>query len=143
MSGPPALLDSNVLVYALGPPEEPAKKRIAIDLVNRLMDAGHLHLSIQVLQEVYWTLTNKKRADPAVTADAVEALCEWPVFQTDKAAVLRAMRLSRESVISFWDALIVVAASRSGAKTVYTEDMNHGQEILGVRIVNPFLDAAE
>ncbi len=27
---------------------------------------------------------------------------------------------------------------RSGASTVYTEDLSHGQEILGVSVTNPF-----
>jgi predicted nucleic acid-binding protein len=33
---------------------------------------------------------------------------------------------------------IVVAAGLSGAKILYTEDLQHGQVLLGVRIVNPF-----
>jgi predicted nucleic acid-binding protein len=41
-------------------------------------------------------------------------------------------------MLSFWDALIVVTAAKCGATVLYTEDLNHGQEILGVRIVNPF-----
>ena len=54
-------------------------------------------------------------------------------------AIRRAAVLTGEASISFWDALIVVAASRSGAReTLYTEDLSHGQEILGVRVVNPF-----
>jgi predicted nucleic acid-binding protein len=39
---------------------------------------------------------------------------------------------------SFWDALILVCAARSGATRLYTEDLNHGQTVLGVQIVNPF-----
>ena len=57
------------------------------------------------------------------------------------AIVLQAIQLSQDAVLSFWDSLIVVAASRSGAETLYTEDRNHGQTLLGVRIVSPFLDA--
>jgi predicted nucleic acid-binding protein len=33
----------------------------------------------------------------------------------------------------------VVAAARSGAHRLYTEDLNHGQRILGVEVVNPFV----
>ena len=33
---------------------------------------------------------------------------------------------------------MVVGAARTGATVLYTEDLNHGQEILGVRISNPF-----
>jgi predicted nucleic acid-binding protein len=39
---------------------------------------------------------------------------------------------------SFWDALILVAASRSGARRLSTEDLQDGRTVLGVEIVNPF-----
>jgi predicted nucleic acid-binding protein len=41
--------------------------------------------------------------------------------------------------ISFWDALIVSAAAAAQCKTIWTEDLNHGQLINGVKIENPFL----
>jgi predicted nucleic acid-binding protein len=50
---------------------------------------------------------------------------------------LRAVELSEASQIDFWDALIVAAAEQSGAETLYSEDLNDGQVIAGVRIVNP------
>jgi len=36
---------------------------------------------------------------------------------------------------------LCVAAARSGAKALLTEDLNDRQEILGVRILNPFAPA--
>jgi predicted nucleic acid-binding protein len=39
--------------------------------------------------------------------------------------------------LSFWDALIVVAAESAQCETLWTEDLNHGQVIRGVRIENP------
>jgi len=54
------------------------------------------------------------------------------------AAIRSAVRLADQAELSFWDALVVVAAARSGAAVLYTEDLNDGQEILGVRISNPF-----
>jgi predicted nucleic acid-binding protein len=41
--------------------------------------------------------------------------------------------------MSFWDALIVEAASRAGATRLVTEDLQGGRELDGVRIENPFL----
>ena len=46
--------------------------------------------------------------------------------------------LADQAKLSFWDALIVLAAVRAGAAVLYTEDLNNGQEILGVRVANPF-----
>jgi len=56
----------------------------------------------------------------------------------DYAAIRAAAGLAGQAQLSFWDALVVVAAARAGAAVLYTEDLNHGQEILGVRISNPF-----
>jgi predicted nucleic acid-binding protein len=56
----------------------------------------------------------------------------------DYSVIRAAAELGGQVRISFWDALIVVAAARSGAAVLYTEDLNEEQEILGVRISNPF-----
>jgi predicted nucleic acid-binding protein len=56
----------------------------------------------------------------------------------DYAAIRAAVALADQAKLSFWDALVVVAASRTGAEALYTEDLNDGQQILGVRIINPF-----
>jgi len=56
----------------------------------------------------------------------------------DYAAIRAAAGLAGQAGISFWDGLVVVAAARLGATVLYTEDLNDGQEILGVRIRNPF-----
>jgi predicted nucleic acid-binding protein len=60
----------------------------------------------------------------------------------DYDAIRSAIALSTGNQISFWDALIVVAASLSGAKRLYTEDLHAGQVLPGVEIVNPFQDSA-
>ena len=38
--------------------------------------------------------------------------------------------------------LIVAAAAGAGCEAVITEDLNSGQNIAGVQIINPFLAAA-
>ena len=40
--------------------------------------------------------------------------------------------------VSLWDAMILAAAEEIGADVVLTEDLNHGQQIAGVRVENPF-----
>ena len=69
---------------------------------------------------------------------ALEDLACWPVTVIDYALIRAAVKLSVEAKLSFWDALVVVAAAQSGASVLYSEDMNDGREILGVRICNPF-----
>jgi predicted nucleic acid-binding protein len=53
--------------------------------------------------------------------------------------VLGAVRRGQEISISFRDALILEAALKGGADRLPTEDLQHGQEIEGLRVENPFL----
>jgi predicted nucleic acid-binding protein len=136
---PLSFLDTNVLVYAFDKGTSP-KKRIAQRLMNELMKEDRLRVSTQVLQELFITLT-RKVSQPCSSAEALallEDLTAWPLMLVDYAAIRAAIRLADQAKLSFWDALIVVAAARTGAAVLYTEDMNDGQEVLGVRISNPF-----
>jgi predicted nucleic acid-binding protein len=136
---PLSFLDTNVLVYAFDKGTSP-KKRIAQRLMNELMKEDRLRVSTQVLQELFITLT-RKVSQPCSSAEALallEDLTAWPLMLVDYAAIRAAIRLADEAKLSFWDALIVVAAARTGAAVLYTEEMNDGQEVLGVRISNPF-----
>ena len=141
MTGERALsfVDTNVLVYALDKSGS-AKKRVAQRLLNELMDEDRLRVSTQVLQELFVTLTRKamQRCSSEEALAVMEDLTAWPLMVVDYAAIRAAAGLADQARISFWDALIVVAAARAGAAVLYTEDLNDGQEILGVRISNPF-----
>ena len=134
-----AFVDTNVLVYAFEKSSSP-KKRVAQRLLNELMEEDRLRVSTQVLQELFVTLT-RKVSQPCSNDEALavlEDLTAWPLMTIDYAAIRAAVRLASQATLSFWDALVVVAAARTGAAVLYTEDLNHGQEILGVRVGNPF-----
>jgi predicted nucleic acid-binding protein len=135
----PAFVDTNVLVYAFDQGEKERQEKAAA-LVRKLTEEGCLLLSTQVLQEFYVTVV-RKIAQPVSSAQALsimDDLAEWPLFTVDYPAIRQAVDLSTSNQLSFWDALVVVSAARSGAKLLYTEDLNHGQEIAKVRICNPF-----
>jgi predicted nucleic acid-binding protein len=51
----------------------------------------------------------------------------------------RALDLQTRYRYAFYDSLIVAAALTAGCSRLYTEDMQHGQQIEGLRIENPFL----
>jgi predicted nucleic acid-binding protein len=50
-----------------------------------------------------------------------------------------AMELAQRHQLSFYDAHVVASALQAGAQTLFSEDMHHGLEIEGLRIVNPFV----
>jgi len=135
----PSFVDTNVLVYAVAD-DDPVRQLAAQTLVDTLAAAQALHTSTQVLQELYVVLTRKvKRKFTSTEAiDYLDRIARAPVTTTDYRAVRQAAELSDRDAFSFWDALVLVAAARSGATRLYTEDLQHGRTVLGVEIVNPF-----
>jgi predicted nucleic acid-binding protein len=136
-----SFVDTNILVYALAD-DDANRSLIAQELVRDLMVAQAFQTSTQVLQELFVTLTRKVRTPlPAEQAlRYLDQIAAWPVIVLDYRAVRDAIELSGSALLSFWDALIVVAAARSGSKYLYTEDLQDGQVILGVEVINPFRD---
>jgi predicted nucleic acid-binding protein len=115
------------------------KRDVAQALLRDLWFARTGVLSVQVLHEFYVNVTRKIRT-PVSKAEAravVGTYIAWCV-QPETGDVDGAFRIEDEAGISFWDALIVATAARSGATRVLSEDLNPGQIISGVTMVNPF-----
>jgi predicted nucleic acid-binding protein len=73
------------------------------------------------------------------TARKIVALyAEWPVVQVDVSLILAASELEERHTLSFWDALIVEAARRSGAGRLVTEDLQSGRTIGDLTVESPF-----
>lgn len=132
-------VDTNVLVYAYDR-EQGRRHDIARRLIEELWLSGEGTLSTQVLQELYVTLT-RKLAKPMTRPRAralVERYTTWPVHQVTPRDILEASELEQRHTLAFWDALLLIAARRIGAKRMLTEDMQSGRLIAGIQIENPF-----
>ncbi len=134
-------VDTNVLVYAYD--RAAGSKHVrARELLEELWKAGRGTLSTQVLQEFYVNVRRKAR--PPISPESARALVAdylaWDPIVNDGATVLEAVDVGHRHRLSFWDALVVVAAVKSGASVIYTEDLNHGQMFGSVQVLNPFLD---
>ncbi len=132
-------VDTNVLVYAYDPTTTEKHER-ARQLVSRLWESGDGTLSVQVLQEFFWTVT-RKVPRPLASATAIDILKElsvWNVFAPIAEDVLRAAELSARRRIAFWDAMIVHAAISAGSTILWSEDLAAGSRFDSVAIRNPF-----
>ena len=131
-------IDSNILIYA-NDKDESAKQSIAIRALDELWSNGTGSLSVQVLQEFYFNITRKirKQIDKAEARAIVDEYSEW-CGATTAHEVQAAFRIESTAKISSWDALIVACAQKNGATRILSEDMQHGQIIAGIEIVNPF-----
>ncbi len=133
-----SFFDTNVLVYA-DDKAAPAKQRRALELVAEHRRAGTGVLSLQVLQEYFVTVTRKLQVDARIARRKVELLAEFDVAAPELADILAAIDLHRLHGLSFWDALVVRSAKQAGCSVLLTEDFQHGREMEGLRIINPFV----
>ena len=131
-------LDTNVLVYAFDRTAGVKHERAAT-LLSDLWLARRGCISIQVLQEFYVICVRKIPAvKPEYLRTAVRDLSRWRVFAPTAEDVLEAIDLHRRYQISWWDALIVHSASRSGCAVLWSEDLNAGQRFGSVQVQNSF-----
>jgi predicted nucleic acid-binding protein len=131
-------VDTNVLLYSVSTHPDEARKAVVAAAV---VDAGDLCLSVQVLQESYVQATRATRPGALSHDDAVAFVGKWlrfPVQDTTVVLVQNAFAAKARWNLSYWDAAVVEAARLLGCREVLSEDMAHGQDYGGVRIVDPF-----
>lgn len=135
---PDHFLDTNILIYATSLAADHAGKRA---LAREWVAGADWGLSTQVLMEFY---ANARQPRHGLPADAPRRLVDQfathrPVQPMDRELVQEALALSERWQLSHWDAAILCAARRLGARTVVSEDLKHGQNYDGVVVFNPFL----
>jgi predicted nucleic acid-binding protein len=133
-------VDTNILVYAHDLSAGDRHTR-AFAVIESLWEAQTGVISTQVLQEFYITVTRKMKnpLEPAEAREIIRNYLAWPIQNNDPETTIRASEIEEKNGISFWDALIVVAALRLQAKKIISEDLNNGQVIEGILIENPLL----
>ena len=137
-----SFIDTNVLVYAEAS-DEPAKQRVALDLLKQLFETTSGVLSTQVLQE-YCNVAIKKLKLPAAHIRAQLDLYEqFEVVQVTPAIIRAGLDLHQTRSVSFYDAIVLASAQTAGCSVLLSEDMNAGELVGGVRVVNPFLDSVK
>jgi predicted nucleic acid-binding protein len=137
-------VDTNVLLYS----EDRAdlvKHQAARDWLRALWVSRRGRISTQVMHEFYVNATRKLRpAMPAGDARAeVRRYQRWQPWVVDQPTVELAWAVESRCGLNYWDALMVGAALQQGCSLLLTEDLQHGQQIDGLRIVNPFIDGPE
>ena len=130
-------LDTNVLLYTLDQNDKERRAQARM-ILRRVIEDDNPVISTQILQELYVGGTSKLGVDPLLAKSIVHSFENMEVVQVDPHLIGEAIDVSILNQISFWDALVVAAAESAKCSTLYSEDLNPGQIIRGVRIENPF-----
>ncbi|MCM2341549.1 PIN domain-containing protein [Rhodoferax sp.] len=132
-----SFIDTNVLIYAEAS-DAPAKQRAALALLKQLFESTTGVLSTQVLQE-YCNVALKRLKLPAQHIRAQLDLYEqFEVVQVTPAVIRAGLDLHQTRSVAFYDALIMASAQLAGCSVLFSENMNAGETMAGVRIINPF-----
>jgi predicted nucleic acid-binding protein len=132
------LIDTNIWVYlyALNPQEK-------CERAQQLVDGNfqNILVSTQILGELYHVLTRKGLQDLGSAKEiVVETVGAFSVSEIGVEHVLEAVSLHQHYGYSYWDSLVIATALLNDCRSLYSEDMQHGQVIEDkVQIINPFI----
>jgi len=133
-------VDSNVLVYCRDL-AVPRKQKAALEWMTHLWKSQRGRISVQVLNEFYVTVTMKLK--PGMTKkdarEEIRDLLSWQPLGLDPAVLVLSWDVQDQYSLSFWDSLIVASAELQDCKYILSEDLNHGQELFGTKVVSPFV----
>ncbi|MCF7674654.1 MAG: PIN domain-containing protein [Akkermansiaceae bacterium] len=135
---PNAFVDSNILIYAADE-STPADRKTRI--AREVLRQRNLHLSVQVLSEFTVNARSKAKLNLSLEQER-EWLNGWLLFPVAALTVetfLAATLIYARYQISHWDSLIIASAREARCDLVYSEDLNHGQDFDGVKVINPFV----
>ncbi len=134
---PNVFVDTNILVYAADTAASQSRK---VRIARELLLQRNLCISIQVLNEFTVNARHPRKLN-LNRHEEQEWLSQWmrlKVLPLTIDSYLEALRIHLRFKLSHCDSLILAAAVQAGCKTLYSEDLNPGQKIHGVHIINPF-----
>lgn len=134
-----AFVDTNILVYAADESVGANRKRA---IARELLRTPDLQISVQVLSEFVSSARNPKKLGLSREAenDWLTGWLSMPVAAITPGLFIEAVRIHRGYQLSHWDSLIVATALSLNCPILYSEDMQHGQIIEGLEIINPFAE---
>jgi predicted nucleic acid-binding protein len=130
-------IDSNFFIYLLNK-DEAVKRQKCADLLLTLEKTSTIVISTQVVKEVSAVLLRKYHYPVDDLKVLLSQMEQFEVVETPVSVIRNGVDIMQSYRLSFWDALICAASANAKCTTIITEDMNNGQQILGMKIQSPF-----
>jgi len=140
-----SFIDTNIFVYQLEDLDA-RKAAVAERLIERGIAKGTACISFQVAQECLNVALRK--AQISLGGNEMRRYLQSvlaPLYRVQPSLRLyhAALDIQLRYQFSFYDSLIIAAALDAGCKTLYSEDLQHGQRIEGLTIENPFRESSQ
>ena len=134
-------IDTNILVYSFDQAAK-TKQHKAQELISAGLSENNGIISYQVIQEFISLSTRKFKntlSPQEIRKYLDEVLEPMCAVQSSSGLFSKAIRIHEETGFSFYDSLIVAGAIEGGCRTLFSEDLAHGQKLSGLEIINPFV----
>ena len=131
-----AFVDTNIWAYAhLKAPDDIRHER-ALELVR---GPAELVISPQVVAEYYSVMLRNDQSDTWIQSNLRAMFARTKLQPANADMLVTALALRNRFAFSFWDCQIAAAALEAKCRTLFTEDLQHGQLLdKTLRVVNPF-----
>jgi len=130
-------LDTNILVYAVD--LDAGEKNETAQFLMGAVARKDSYLTVQALGEFFHATTRKKLLSYEEAERYIE---EWrsvfSIIVAGEVALMTATKVVKDHSISFWDAMLWATVRQAGCTHILSEDMQHGRNLGGVEIINPF-----
>jgi predicted nucleic acid-binding protein len=130
-------VDTNVLLYALDRTDLKKQER-ARAWRTELWERRCGRVSVQVLQEFYANVLRKWPSASELARSEIRNLLVWRPVAVNTDLLEHGWKIQDRYQLSFWDALIVAAAKLTASRFLLTEDLQAGQDLDGITVIDPF-----
>lgn len=130
-------VDTNIFLYAIDLTNTTKRNR-ALALLRRLVTEGSGVISSQVVNEFTSNVLGKFQRSPVDAKELYGLFAGFEFVPHSLATSLSGIDIVDLYRINYWDAILIAAARSAKCSVIYTEDLNHGQNIQGIKIVDPF-----
>lgn len=130
-------IDSNFFIYLLDKDNKDKRQHCAA-LLLQLEKTASIVISTQVIKEVSAVLIRKFNYPISYLRILISQMEKFEVVETPATTILSGLDIMESHQISFWDSMICASAASANCSTIVTEDLNDGQELLGMKICSPF-----
>ena len=131
-------IDTNVLLYAQDP-KDPAKRAVAADWIGALAAREALMINPQIIAEFCHVITRRfKTLAPARLRALVIDMQGWCAAPSTYETAVFGLDIHFKTGYQAYDSFHLASAVFAGCGFFLSEDMQHGHEVEGLRIINPF-----
>jgi predicted nucleic acid-binding protein len=134
-------IDTNIIVYIFDR-KNIDKQKISVNILNKALGGMAVIISFQVIGE-FCSVSLKKFEVPLLIFDCKYFINKFlfPICEIFPGLDLynKAIEIKEITNYGFYDCLIIASAVYGRCNILYSEDLNAGEEIMGVKIVNPYV----